>query len=954
MRAYLFILAVVCFVQVPAQVTDAPQFTSWQIQLSEQTLQGKIQCILFAKNQSMYIGTSQGLYVYNGRTATALSLGNVKQPNITALYEDKNQLLWIGLQNGSIVQLQNKLSTLFQPEEGVPASAISKIISDATGRLWFATKGEGIYVQHEKKIYNINTDDGLGDNYVYDLEVLPNNVIAASTDKGFSLCQFNGAKKTIETFSTRNGLPDNIVRCISPDRKDQNLIWLGFQQGGICTFSLLTKQVQLFSVPQLGDKQVNDLLILDEQVWVATENNFFQLSKSAQFISKQSFITPIQLAVDAEANAWLVNKSGLMKNAAEKLQLIAQPSAEELTDIHDVWQDEQGNTWYNIKGAIVKQHATSFAKIIIPLPGVDDKTDITSLYQDAAQNLWIGTMGKGIYLLNTKTNTVKRMNALPGNESMSILSITGRNNNIWISSLQGIYHTVVADGNFNFQNLTELSGIGINYIYHIYEDSKGRVWFATDGKGLVLMQNNRFTHYGEKEGLTGKVIYSVAEDKQGIIWCAAFQKGLYQFNGKTFSNFGLTKGIPDLDISSLATDNKGNLFCISRSGYFLIDAVTQTVIIPGNNEQLGSFNTDLNSTDHTKNGVIFHTGNGIFRFTHPSYQQINQPQTSITSVLLFLKEINAADEHQFKHDENNLSFSFAGIYFSDPGIVQYQYKLDGYNNEWQPNKNDEVNFPKLQPGNYTFRVRSSVTGNFEKATEAVYAFTISKPFWKQWWFVTLAILMVTGFLVYVIKEREKAAQKWQQLQTEKLQSQYETLKNQVNPHFLFNSFNTLLNIIEEDPEKAAPYVEHLSDFYRSIVNMREKDLILLADELKIIEDYFFIQKKRFGNALLFENKITDQQKNTYSIPPLTLQLLAENAIKHNVVSKDNPLLLQMFITDETLIVQNSLNVKVTKEKSEGLGLQNIKKRFLLIAEKEVKIETSATHFIVKLPLIKRT
>lgn len=251
-------------------------------------------------------------------------------------------------------------------------------------------------------------------------------------------------------------------------------------------------------------------------------------------------------------------------------------------------------------------------------------------------------------------------------------------------------------------------------------------------------------------------------------------------------------------------------------------------------------------------------------------------------------------------------------------------------------------------------MRSSVTGNFEKASEAKYVFTISKPFWKEWWFVTSAIVLITGFLIYVIKEREKAAQQWQQLQTEKLQSQYETLKNQVNPHFLFNSFNTLLNIIEEDPEKAAPYVEHLSDFYRSIVNMREKDLIQMADELKIIEDYFFIQKKRFGPALLFENRITDQQKATYSIPPLTLQLLAENAIKHNIVSKDKPLLLQMFIEDEMLFVQNNLNAKATKEKSEGLGLQNIKNRFLLIADKEVKIETTASHFIVKLPLIKRS
>lgn len=953
MRLYLFICSFLLHTSLCAQVKNEQHFDFWQQHLAEQNFQGRLQCMLFAKNHFLYIGTSAGLFMDDGLSATPVLLSDDKPANITALYEDQKQRIWIGFQNGSIVQLSNKNIIPFEPEEGMPKSAVSKIITDDEGRLWFATQGEGIYVQQQNKLYNINTDDGLGDNFIYDLELLPGNTIAASSDKGLSLCRFTGSKKIIENFGTANGLPDNIIRCISSDRNDKNIIWLGFQQGGICQFSLLSKQVTLFPVSQLKDKQVNDILLLDKQIWITAENSFVQLNRKGQVISTQSFNNPTQLAVDAEANGWLITKTGLFKNAGEKLQLIVKASAQELYDVHDMWQDEEDNTWYTAKGAIIKQEANGGRKQIISLPGLDHQTDITCLYQDENQNLWIGTMGKGIYLLNTFTNQVKHLNELPGNESMSILSITGKNKNIWISSLQGIYHTTL-NGNLVFQNLTDLSGIGINYIYHIYEDSKGRVWFATDGKGLAMLQNGHFTHFGDKEGLTGKVIYSVAEDKAGTIWCASLQKGLFQFNGKTFTVFGTEKGIPDLDISSLDTDNKGNLFCISRSGYFLIDAATQVVILPGNEQQSGTYNTDLNSTDHSEKGVVFHTSNGIFFYSSPSYQFINQPQTSITSVSLYLKEINEVTEHSFRHDENNLSFSFAGIYFSSPGLVQYQYKLEGYNNEWQPSKNNEVNFPKLQPGTYTFRVRSSVTANFDHASEASYVFTIGKPFWKQWWFVLLCITGISGFLVYVIKEREKAAKKWQQLQTEKLQSQYETLKNQVNPHFLFNSFNTLLTIIEEDPEKAAPYVEHLSDFYRCIVNMREKDLIPLGDEITIIEDYFFIQKKRFGDALLFHTLITDEQKKIYSIPPLTLQLLAENAVKHNIVSKDSPLTLSLFIEEEILIVQNNLNEKATKEKSEGLGLQNIKNRFLLIAEKEVKIEKTSSHFIVKLPLIKQT
>ena len=106
--------------------------------------------------------------------------------------------------------------------------------------------------------------------------------------------------------STDNGLPDNIIRCVSLDRTDKNIIWLGFQQGGICHFSFTTKQVTVFPAPEIKDKQVNDILVLDKQVWVTTENSFVQLHRNSKLISTQVFNNPTQLSVDEEANGWLI------------------------------------------------------------------------------------------------------------------------------------------------------------------------------------------------------------------------------------------------------------------------------------------------------------------------------------------------------------------------------------------------------------------------------------------------------------------------------------------------------------------------------------------------------------------------------------------------------------------------------------------------------------------------
>ena len=131
MKIYLFIFVFAIYTSLTAQVKNEQTFDFWQTQIAEQKIQGRLQCILFAKDHFMYIGTSSGLFLYNGIKTTRVSFDTILQANITALYEDKQQTLWIGFQNGNIAQLQNKHLTPFQPEEGLPKTAISKILTDA-------------------------------------------------------------------------------------------------------------------------------------------------------------------------------------------------------------------------------------------------------------------------------------------------------------------------------------------------------------------------------------------------------------------------------------------------------------------------------------------------------------------------------------------------------------------------------------------------------------------------------------------------------------------------------------------------------------------------------------------------------------------------------------------------------------------------------------------------------
>jgi LytS/YehU family sensor histidine kinase len=205
--------------------------------------------------------------------------------------------------------------------------------------------------------------------------------------------------------------------------------------------------------------------------------------------------------------------------------------------------------------------------------------------------------------------------------------------------------------------------------------------------------------------------------------------------------------------------------------------------------------------------------------------------------------------------------------------------------------------------------------------------------------------------IYFFVQWKKELIRSESLEKENLLSQFETLKNQVNPHFLFNSFNTLITIIEEDREQAVEYVQKLSDFFRTILQLREKSVISLREELELIRNYYFIQKKRYGQNLNLQINVNESSMGS-SVAPLTLQMLLENAIKHNIISTDKPLLIEISLEDPNyILVRNNLQKRHEPENGSGLGLENIKNRYRFLSEKEVEIIVTPKNFTVAIPVL---
>jgi two-component system, LytTR family, sensor kinase len=214
-------------------------------------------------------------------------------------------------------------------------------------------------------------------------------------------------------------------------------------------------------------------------------------------------------------------------------------------------------------------------------------------------------------------------------------------------------------------------------------------------------------------------------------------------------------------------------------------------------------------------------------------------------------------------------------------------------------------------------------------------------------------LMIAGMYEssrYVMLWKKTSLEK-EQLQRENIESQLEGLKNQVNPHFLFNSLNTLVNIIPEHPDNAVRFVQKLSKVYRYILEIRDTQTTPLSKELDFLNAYIFLLKERFGENLHIHIDPNTEGVLEKDILPLSLQILFENAIKHNIISAQRPLTIEVSVENDMLIVKNNLQKKNQIQEGTGFGLQNIKNRYKLLCNKNVEVIITQQSFIVSLPLL---
>jgi LytS/YehU family sensor histidine kinase len=207
-------------------------------------------------------------------------------------------------------------------------------------------------------------------------------------------------------------------------------------------------------------------------------------------------------------------------------------------------------------------------------------------------------------------------------------------------------------------------------------------------------------------------------------------------------------------------------------------------------------------------------------------------------------------------------------------------------------------------------------------------------------------MFMTG-RTFLLSWRESAVEA-ERLKKENMEAQYNSLRSQVNPHFLFNSLNALTNLVYQDQDKAVKFIKQLSTVYRYVLNTRDKELVPLTEELEFLHSYLFLQQIRFGEKLKLQVELNGEG----FVAPLVLQMLVENAIKHNIIADEQPLTIRVYRENSLIVVENNLQKKsIPSEESIGAGLENIKRRYEFLSSVPVKVEAEGALFKVSVPVI---
>ena len=504
----------------------------------------------------------------------------------------------------------------------------------------------------------------------------------------------------------------------------------------------------------------------------------------------------------------------------------------------------------------------------------------------------------------------------------------------------------------------------------VFEDSQKRLWLGFNGSGLGMVNEETgeikywFNDNKRRNTIIGNSVVDIKEDKDGVIWVSSFN-GVTGLDLKKDTAYWLDdKNVFKSNFSGpLAVDAYNRLWIGTGNGLYMLDKDRKTMLYFDETDGLAGVSFSEHSGCILSSGeIMMPTTHGYVRFHPDNFSnkgEINRyyiASVESGTAKWYLPPENPL-EVNLGEKQNYFTVGLEAINFENPGQVSYACKLEGYDKDWRKTQDPRAVYTNVPGGHYTFRFRASAGNGMLQAEEKVLKIFVAAPFYSQSWFWILIGLLLVALAVWFYKHRIRQAQqvhrletKAQSLEKEKAQVMYESLKQQLNPHFLFNSLTSLSGLIEMDQALAGSFLKQMSRIYRYILKNSDNELVPLKDELDFVQVYINLQKTRFKKGLEVNIRMNEEYARR-QIAPVTLQNLVENALKHNIIDDEFPLTIDIYTSDNYIVVQNNLQKKHVVESSNKQGLANLQSLYRFLADRPMKIEEDAQYFRTSIPLI---
>ncbi len=918
----------------------------------------QVYCMFQDSRGYLYSGGYGGVCRFDGKEFVNITTKQGLADNyVNTIAEDDKGRILAGTKKGlSIINQEGSISKNFISERNVLC-----IRNTRDGTIYIGTDG-GLYMF---KNDNLSFDENSVSYQIKDL-LFHEKAIYAATQKG--LLQISEGQTKLFSTNT-SGIPSSNITCValSPDNKKLAIGTIN----GLSIFDFNSQKFSNYYVNSgLLDNQISSLLYeTSGELWIGTHGGLVKLYKdnftyyTIYYDNNSNLIRT--LIKDYEGNLWVGTHSGMYR-----------------------YRDDSFSTFDNISG-----------------PG---NAFIFEIFK-SGNELYLCSENNGIYAYSN--GFFKRYGIKDGLPSTVCRSGASSKDGRLFFDSEG---TLLELKNGKFEKIT-ISKKSTGPYYKIFCDSKNQLWFGgTNGLAYLNLNKRSDTAFFPLPAKHGYFeITDIYEDSYGGLWVTAYMSGLYYLKDGVITDYGSKLGLEEIDFISSRCDNN-YLYCATLNGLLVLnlkdqqyqfikkeDGLISDIIYAigfandkktlwvgtnlgvsefdiesysstgkilinnyGKNEGFNGIESNTNGIFEDNDGTVwFGTVNGLIKYIPNRFKRNNLPNKQV----IYKMKIGDSDtllrnESEIPYKSNKLTFYFRGICLTNPDKVLYKTRLSGYDKKFSSETTENyVTYSNLEPGTYTLEIISCNNEGVWNEIPTTFMFTIKTPFYKTWWFSLLSIGSIVLLIYLVFKLRVNHLQQKQQKEFERKvemsKVELKALRAQMNPHFVFNSLNSIQHYIyNSKSDEAVKYLNKFAKLMRVILNNSDKPTVTVEDDLEALKLYLELEKMRFEGKFDYTIDVDENVDMDYDVmPPMLLQPYVENAILHGLTPLEKKGHLEItirsvenfilcMITDNGIGRRRAAEIKRTmpgsKHKSFGMKITEERLRILneiSMSEHSVKI-----------------